>query len=95
MDREEWARYLTDEATLYNMIDAAIALVGEPTDVPDDAQPTLIIRARHVETEMPVTFTFNVPHWLVKVFAGTFSRMSWDIDHDTPLNESDNPTLEF
>lgn len=95
MSPEEWSKLLQDPATRYQIEDVAIALVGEPTDVSNDAQPTLICRVVHVETDMRLTFTFEVPHWLVDVMGNTFTRMAQDIANNVRLNDAGIDHKEF
>lgn len=88
VESHQWAELLNNEATLYDLTDAAIALVGDHDDVASDAVPVMILRSVHCESGIEMSFTYRIPHDLIQVFGGVFSRMAHDIENDSRLDQT-------
>lgn len=95
MTPEEWAEYLDNNGASYNLVDTAMALIGDEDDLASKAQPVMILHAQHLETNQHITFTFFVPKEQVSVMGDTFTQMSLDIMEDKNLNQIRNPESDL
>lgn len=94
MNNEMWAARLNDPSLRYDVLDFALALVGDPDDQAPNAEPTMILHVQHWESGLEFDFTYRLVPEAVALFAATFSRMAEDIDNNTVLSDIDPPWEE-
>jgi len=92
MTPEEWADCLDNQATTYQVIDTALALIGDEDQPAGTSQPVLVLATKHIESGMDITFTFFVSKDDVSVLGDTFTQMSIDMIDNKQLNEVRRPS---
>ena len=89
MDPTGWVEHLDDDATNYAVDDFALALIGNDTEHVTLAVPTLLMRVKHIETEVMFDFTFRLPPSMIGQMNIALDALSFDLERDCRLGDLD------
>lgn len=90
----DWVAHLQDAATNYQVLDFALALIGDDEASVADAQPVMLLRVKHLETELEFDFTFTFTAELAEGVAMAMDSMSFDLSRDCVLGALDGHIID-
>lgn len=87
MSQVDWHKLIADASCRYEVLDSTVALIGNPTSGAAEAKPFMLLRVRHVESLLEMTFLFDLSQPIVDTLANTLAAMADDMEDNKPLDE--------
>ena len=90
----DWVAHLDDTATNYEVLDFALALIGNDEESVALAQPVMLLRVKHKESRLEFDFTFTFNAELAEGVAMAMDSMSFDLQRDCVLGALEGQTID-